>query len=68
LDTMLHAGVLSPADRETAATVAWATVHGLSQLLLGPLREIPASHREALIDGCLDLLSRGLIVRPPTNP
>jgi hypothetical protein len=37
LDKMLDAGALAPEDRDAAATPAWAAVHGLSQLLLGPM-------------------------------
>jgi AcrR family transcriptional regulator len=63
LDAMLDAGVLDPADREIAAINAWASVHGLSALLLGPLAgEAPAT-RESLIDACLDQVGRGLIAR-----
>jgi len=63
LDGMLAAGVLDAADRETAAINAWAAVHGLSVLLLGPLAGEPASEREALIDAFLDLVCRGLVTR-----
>jgi AcrR family transcriptional regulator len=63
LDGMLDAGVLDPDDREIAATNAWAAVHGLSGLLLGPLAGQPAAEREALIDACLNLVGRGLITR-----
>jgi AcrR family transcriptional regulator len=63
LDAMLAAGVLAPADRATAATNAWAAVHGLSQLLLGPMGGLPPAEREALIDASLELVGRGLIIR-----
>ncbi len=63
LDKMLDAGVLAPEDRDAAATAAWAAVHGLSQLLLGPMAGLPPAEREALIDASLDLVGRGLIVR-----
>jgi AcrR family transcriptional regulator len=63
LDGMLAAGVLDAADRDIAATNAWAAVHGLAGLLLGPLAgEAPAA-REKLINAFLDLVDRGLITR-----
>lgn len=63
LDGMLDAGVLDAADRNHAATNAWAAVHGLSGLLLGPLAGQAPSARETLIDAFLDLVGRGLITR-----
>ncbi len=63
LDGMLDAGVLDPADRDIAATNAWAAVHGLSGLLLGPLAGQPPAAQEELIDAFLDLVGRGLITR-----
>jgi AcrR family transcriptional regulator len=63
LDRMLDAGVLEAADRDIAATTAWAAVHGLSELLLGPLSGQEPQAREALIDAFLDLVGRGLITR-----
>lgn len=63
LDGMVEAGVLDVEDREIAAVNAWATVHGLSGLLLGPLAGQAATEREALIDSFLDLVGKGLITR-----
>lgn len=63
LDGMLDAGVLDRADRQTAATNAWASVHGLSCLLLGPLAGEAPIIQMSLIDACLDLIGRGLITR-----
>jgi AcrR family transcriptional regulator len=63
LDGMLDAGVLDAADREIAATNAWAAVHGLSGLLLGPLAGQTPSARDSLIDAFLDLVCRGLLSR-----
>jgi AcrR family transcriptional regulator len=63
LDDMVEVGVLDPADRTIAATNAWASVHGLSNLLLGPLAGNAATARESLIDAFLDLVARGLITR-----
>ena len=63
LDGMLDVGVLDAADRNIAATNAWAAVHGLSGLLLGPMAGQAPSARESLIDAFLDLVGRGLITR-----
>ena len=63
LDGMVDAGVLDAADRDTAALNAWAAVHGLSELLLGPMAGQAPSARETLIDAFLDLVGRGLITR-----
>lgn len=63
LDGMLDAGVLDAGDRELAPTNAWAAVHGLSGLLLGPMAAAAPSARESLIDAFLDLVGRGLITR-----
>jgi AcrR family transcriptional regulator len=63
LDGLVDVGVLAAADRTAAATMAWAVVHGLSGLFLGPMRETPAAERAAVIDATLDLVGRGLFVR-----
>lgn len=68
LDGLLEVGSLAPADRQAAATHAWAVVHGLSQLLLGPMREMPPAERETVIESTLDLVGRGLLTRPPVSP
>jgi AcrR family transcriptional regulator len=63
LDELLAVGLLAAADRQAAATTAWAAVHGLSMLLLGPLAAIPADERDAVIEANLDLVGRGLLIR-----
>jgi len=63
LDGMVEAGVLDAADREAAATNAWASVHGLSELLLGPLNGFSPAERETIIEDTLDLVCRGLLTR-----
>lgn len=64
LDELVAAGELAAEDREAAATLAWALVHGLSLLLLGPLNDVPAEEREAMIESSLELVGRGFLVRP----
>ena len=54
LDELVEAGALSPDDRMGADVVCWAAVHGLSVLLLdGPLRDVPAPDREAVLEKLL---------------
>jgi AcrR family transcriptional regulator len=61
LDALSAAGGLPRERRANAEIAAWASVHGLSMLLLeGPLREVPESEREALLTRLLDTLERGL--------
>jgi AcrR family transcriptional regulator len=60
LDGLITIGALSADDRAAAATMAWASVHGLSTLFLGPLREVPPADRDTAIETTLDLISRGL--------
>ena len=60
LDGLAAAGLLDPAGRECAVTMAWAAVHGLSTLLLGPLGAVAPADREPLIDATLALVCRGL--------
>jgi AcrR family transcriptional regulator len=63
LDGLASAELLAPEDRDAAVTMAWATVHGLSTLLLGPLAAVPAVDREPMIDAALGLVCRGLTSR-----
>jgi AcrR family transcriptional regulator len=63
LDGMLDAGVLDATDRDVAPTNAWAAVHGLSHLLLGPMAEDASAAQETRIDAFLELVGRGLITR-----
>ncbi|MCU1658866.1 MAG: Transcriptional regulator, TetR family [Pseudonocardiales bacterium] len=64
LDEMLATGALSPETRPFAFAHAWAGVHGLSNLLLGPLADMPAEQRDAVIEATLDLIVQGLRIRP----
>jgi AcrR family transcriptional regulator len=63
LDGLAAAGLLAPQDRDAAVTMAWASVHGLSMLLLGPLAAISPADREPMIDATLALVCRGLTSR-----
>jgi AcrR family transcriptional regulator len=63
LDDLCALGTLAESDRAAAATSAWASVHGLSMLLLGPLHAMPPDEQRAVIEANLDLVGRGLMVR-----
>jgi AcrR family transcriptional regulator len=63
LDKMLAAGMLSPDDRGPASIASWSIVHGLSELLVGKLSDLPAPAREAVIEQTLEVFGRGLIIR-----
>jgi AcrR family transcriptional regulator len=61
LDAVSAAGGLLPERRANAELAAWASVHGLSMLLLeGPLRELPEGERDAVLTRLLDTIERGL--------
>jgi AcrR family transcriptional regulator len=61
LDAVSAAGGLLPERRANAELAAWASVHGLSMLLLeGPLRELPEGERDAVRTRLLDTIERGL--------
>lgn len=60
LDELLAVGDLAPEGRDAAATAAWAAVHGLSLLLLGPMSGTAPSQRELVIEQTLDLCGRGI--------
>lgn len=63
LDDLVDAGELAVDDREAAATLAWATVHGLSLLFLGPMSDVPAGERDGVIEDTLALIGRGFLIR-----
>lgn len=61
LDELVAVGALTPARRVGAEYAAWATVHGVSSLLLdGPLRDLPEPEVERVIDAALGVVNRGL--------
>ena len=63
LGGLVDVGLLDPASCEYAAVTAWAGVHGLSMLLLGPLSDLPAEGLGEFIDSCLSLIALGLVKR-----
>ena len=61
LDSMLAAGLISPARRPGAEITAWAVVHGLTTLLLdGPIRDLPEADRRRMVDNATATLAAGL--------
>jgi len=63
LDELVDADLLAAEDRGAAVITAWAGVHGLSTLLLGPLGAVAPDAREPMIESSLSLVCRGLIRR-----
>ena len=63
LDGLIAAGLMPVEEKAAAGTMAWAGVHGLSTLLLGPLADVPRGERELMIDATLFLIRRGLVTR-----
>ena len=63
LDVLVGVGENAPTDRAAAATAAWSFVHGLSDLLTGPLAGVPAEYRDMAIEQTMDLVQRGLLIR-----
>lgn len=61
LDRLVAAGCLRPADVGKAVTASWATVHGLSTMLLDLLPQLTAEQREAAVDDALDVLVTGVV-------
>ncbi len=62
LDDLVTVGALSPHHREGADAACWAMVHGFAELHVhGPLREVPAEARDAMLESVLDVVQRGLI-------
>ena len=65
LGDLVAVGLLDAANREQAAVVAWASVHGLSSLLMGPLSGVPADQLDDFIDSCLRIVAFGLVTNDP---
>jgi len=62
LNDLVAVGAMPPERREAADVMCWAGVHGFAMLhLSGPLRDVPESDREPLLDRCLDLVELALV-------
>ena len=61
LDRLVDVGAMPAERRPGAEFAAWATVHGLSMLLVdGPLKGLPPAERERAVGIALDVVKRGL--------
>lgn len=58
--TLMQAGVFRAGDATLAAEAVWASLHGVTALLLDQVEHIESDH-EALIAGVIDLAIRGLM-------
>ncbi|WP_328452156.1 TetR/AcrR family transcriptional regulator [Streptomyces sp. NBC_00386] len=62
LDALVATGRMRPENRPAAEAAAWATVHGLSLLILdGPLALLPPDQRDAVVERTLTTIVAGLI-------
>ena len=61
LDDLVTAGYLPAERRPLAEFAAWSAVHGLARLILdGPLADLTADARDAVLERTLDMVARGL--------
>ncbi|HJU98277.1 MAG TPA: TetR-like C-terminal domain-containing protein [Jiangellaceae bacterium] len=61
LDDLVTAGYLPAERRPLAEFAAWSAVHGLARLILdGPLADLTADARHAVLERTLDMVARGL--------
>lgn len=60
LDELVAVGYLSPERRPLAEVAAWATIHGLSVLLTGPLRDMAPEVRDEAIVRSMLIFGHGL--------
>jgi AcrR family transcriptional regulator len=62
LDELVACGAVTPELRRGADVTCWSVVHGFADLHVhGPLRDVPAQMRDALLESVLDLVHRGLV-------
>ena len=62
LDEVVEAGAMTPEHRQGADVACWAMVHGFAELHVhGPLRDVPAEMRAAMLESVLDVIERGLV-------
>ena len=60
LSRLVAVGCLRPADTDRAVMASWATVHGLSVMLLDLLPQLTPEQRDGAVDDALDVLLAGL--------
>jgi AcrR family transcriptional regulator len=62
LDELVACGAVTPELRRGADVTCWSVVHGFADLHAhGPLRDVPAPMRDALLETVLDHVHRGLV-------
>jgi AcrR family transcriptional regulator len=62
LDDLVTAGVIRPGRRPFLELSAWATVHGMAELILdGPVRHMPPELQQAAIERTLDMVVDGIM-------
>ncbi|GAA0964601.1 TetR/AcrR family transcriptional regulator [Acrocarpospora macrocephala] len=60
LARLVDVGSLRPEDTDRAVMASWATVHGLSIMLLDLLPQLTTDQKNAVVDDALDILTAGL--------
>ncbi|OLB78524.1 MAG: hypothetical protein AUI14_12885 [Actinobacteria bacterium 13_2_20CM_2_71_6] len=61
LDELTELGLIDPARRPYAETVAWGNAHGIAALLVdGPLNGLPDEYRDATVERTIDATVAGL--------
>jgi AcrR family transcriptional regulator len=64
LDDLAELGFIDPARRPFLEVAAWATVHGMAELLLdGPMRHLPPELQQAAVTRALDMVTDGIMAR-----
>jgi AcrR family transcriptional regulator len=64
LDALVESGALDGARRPFLEVAAWATVHGMAELLLdGPMRHLPPQLQQAAVSRALDMVNDGILAR-----
>jgi len=62
LDELVDCGAVTPELRQGADVTCWSVVHGFADLHVhGPLRDVPAEMRDALLESVLAHVHRGLV-------
>lgn len=61
LDRLVASGAIRAERRQFLEVAAWATVHGMAELLLdGPMRRLPPDLQRAAVERALDMVADGI--------
>jgi AcrR family transcriptional regulator len=64
LDDLVELGLIEPDKRPFLGMAAWATVHGMADLILdGPMRHMTPEIQQTAVDRALDMVVDGITVR-----